>query len=124
MYRLIAIGTVLMAIVAAVAYVLMGMGVLQAGNLTDEAMPSFFYIIPAAYVMMGLGVFLRWRWIKVVDAVLVFFTIAVFYARYADQPDVMWSAPGLITKIAQVLMLAGLIYMLVKSKPIKAPEAK
>jgi hypothetical protein len=38
---------------------------------------------------------------------------------YADQPDVMWSAPGLMTKIAQVLMLAGLIYLIIKQKPIK-----
>lgn len=38
---------------------------------------------------------------------------------YADQPDVMFSAPGLITKIAQIFLEAGLIYLIVKSKPVK-----
>jgi len=124
MYRLAAWGTFIMALIAAIAYILMGMGVLKAGNLTDDAMPSFFYIIPTAYIIMGVCLFLRWRWVRIAEAVIVFFTIAVFYARYFDQPDVMWSAPGLITKLAQILMLAGLIYLLVKGKPVKATESK
>lgn len=119
MYRLVVWGTFMMALVAALGYVLLGMGVLQAGNLTDDAMPSFFYIIPAAYLLMGVFLFLRWRWIRILEAILVFMTIAVFYAKYISQPDVMWSAPGLITKIAQVLMLAGLIYLLRKTRPMK-----
>ena len=116
MYRLAVWGSLTMALVSAVVYVLMGIGVMHSGNLTGDSMPSFFFIIPLAYLLMGILLLSRWRWIRVVDAILVLFTIIVFYARYADQPDVMWSAPGLITKIAQVLMLAGLIYLLVKTR--------
>jgi hypothetical protein len=101
-----------MAMVAALTYVLLGAGVLTAGNLGADAMPSFYYIIPAAYAIMGILVLSRWRWIKILSAVVIVLTIGVFYAKYASQPDVMWSAPGLITKIAQVIMLAGLIYLI------------
>jgi len=116
-----------MAMIAALAYVLMGIGVLKPGNLSDGSMPPFYYIIPAFYVAMGVVVFLRKRWLWIADVVIVAFTIAVFYAMYPDQPDVMWSAPGLITKVAQVLMLAGLIYLLATyksggSKNLSGPE--
>jgi hypothetical protein len=73
---------------------------------------------------MGVLVFSRWRRIRITEAVIVAFTIVVFYAKYISQPDVMWSAPGLITKIAQVLMLAGLIYLIKETKPVaKDPVA-
>ncbi len=123
MYKLVVWGTLAMALVAALAYVLMGMGIIHPGNLADGSMPSFFYVIPAAYVIMGVLVLSRWRWVRITEAVVVIFTIGVFYAKYFNQPDVMWSAPGLITKIAQVLMLTGLIYLLVKSKPVKSTAA-
>lgn len=115
----------ILAIAAAAAYVLLGVGVLKAGDLTDEAMPPFYYIIPAFYLAMGIVIFLKKRWLLIADAGIAAFTIAVFYAMYPNQPDVMWSAPGLITKIAQVLMLAGLIYLIIayKSKSNEASTA-
>lgn len=119
MYKSIVWGTVIMAAVAAIAYILMGMGVLTPGNLGGDDMPIFFYIIPLAYLLMGVLVLSRWRRVRIVEAIIVLFTIVVFYAKYADQPDVMWSAPGLITKLAQILMLAGLIYLILKTKPVK-----
>jgi len=124
MYKLIAWGTFVMALLAALAYILMGMGVIHPGNLDDGSRPSFFYLIPAGYILMGVLVFFKWRWIRFASAALVALTIIVFYTKYAGQPDVMWSAPGLITKISQVLMLAGLIYLIVKSRPVKNPDVK
>jgi hypothetical protein len=124
MYRLVVWGCIALAFIAAIAYVLMGVGVIHPGNLDDGSMPSFFYIIPAAYVVMGVLILSRWRWIRIVSAVVVAFTIVVFYARYAAQPDVIWSAPGLITKIAQIFMLAGLIYLLAKTRPGKNTNVK
>jgi hypothetical protein len=117
MSRMVFFLVLAMAIVAALTYVLLGAGVLTAGSLGADAMPSFYYIIPAAYVIMGIFVLSRWRWIKILSAVVVVFTIGVFYTKYASQPDVMWSAPGLITKIAQIIMLAGLIYLIANPAP-------
>jgi hypothetical protein len=120
MYRLVVWGCIAMALIAAIGYILMGVGVIHPGNLSGDNMPSFFYIIPLAYIVMGVLILSRWRWIRIASAVVVALTILVFYTRYAGQPDVMWSAPGLITKIAQIIMLGGLIYLIVKSKPGKS----
>ena len=113
-----------MAMIAALAYVLMGVGVLKAGELTDENMPVAYYVIPATYIVMGAVIFFRKRWILIVEVLITAFTIVGFYMMYPDQPDVMWSAPGLITKIAQVLLLAGLIYLTIKIKPARKDAAK
>jgi hypothetical protein len=124
MYRRVVWGSIAMSFIAAITYVLMGVGIIHAGNLGTDDIPAFYYIIPAAYVVMAVLILSRWRWIRIASAVLVAFTILVFYARYAGQPDIMWSAPGLITKIAQVFMLSGLIYLLVKTRPEKNANVK
>ncbi len=119
MYKLAVWGSAIMALIAAVAYILMGVGVLTPGSLGGDDMPVFYYIIPVAYLVMGVLVFSRFRRVRIAEAIIVAFTIVVFYAKYINQPDVMWSAPGLITKIAQVIMLAGLIYLIKKTKQVK-----
>jgi hypothetical protein len=119
MYRRVLWACIAMALVAAIGYILMGVGVIHPGNLSGDNMPSFFYIIPLVYIVMGVLILSRWRWIRIASAVVVALTILVFYTRYADQPDVMWSAPGLITKIAQIFMLVGLIYLILKTRPGK-----
>jgi hypothetical protein len=110
-------GTLAMALVAALAYILMGAGVLTPGNLDTGSGGGIAYLIGAAYFAMAACVVLKWRAVRIVEAFIVLFTIVVFYGKYAGQPDVMWSAPGLITKIAQVLMLAGLLYLIFKPAP-------
>ncbi len=125
MKKTVMVGCLVMALIAALAYVLMGVGILEPGDLneTDDAMPVFYYIIPVAYVVMGVVVFFNKRWLLITDAVIVAFTIVVFYTMYPDQPDVLWSAPGLITKIAQALMLAGLVYLIARFKSPVAQTA-
>ena len=106
-----------LAVVAVIAYILMGIGVIQPGNLdTEEGMPSFYYIIPAGYLVIGILCLLKRRGLWIILAVINAFTILVFYAMYAAQPDVMLSAPGLITKIAQILLEICLIYLIVTFK--------
>jgi hypothetical protein len=124
MYRLVAWGCIAMAVVAALAYILMGLGVLVPGNLDTSEGGSMPYFIGVVYLIMGVLIISKWRWIKIASAAIVLVTIIGFYAMYTDQPDVMWSAPGLITKIAQVLMLAGLIYLIVKSRTPKNADVK
>jgi hypothetical protein len=117
MTRTIIWGTLAMALVAALAYILMGAGVLTPGNLDTGSGGGIAYLIGAAYIAMAVCVILKWRMVRVIEAIFVLVTIVIFYTRYASQPDVMWSAPGLITKIAQVLMLAGLLYLIFKPAP-------
>jgi hypothetical protein len=112
--KTVAITCVILALIAALAYVLMGIGILTPGDLVadEETMPAFYYIMPVAYVIMGFLVLLKKRWLWIALAAVNAFTILVFYAMYADQPDVMLSAPGLITKIAQIIMEIGLIFLI------------
>ena len=127
MIKKVMLGCTAMAIISAIAYTLMGVGLLQAGGLTGgETMPAFYYVIPGGYVVGGLLVLLRKRWLLLTGATVNAFTILVFYTAYAARPDVMLSAPGLITKIAQVLLEIGLIYLIATYRssfrvPEKAP---
>jgi hypothetical protein len=116
----------ILALAAALGYFLMGAGVIQAGDpqLVDASSGSdapwgFDWITGGFYVVAGLALLLKKRWVIIALAVINIIPIAVFYFMWAGRPDVMWSAPGLITKIAQVLLEMGLIYLLVKSKKAK-----
>jgi len=42
--------------------------------------------------------------------------ICVFFLAYHRKPEMMVSAPGLATKITQVLLEAGLIYLVVAGR--------
>jgi hypothetical protein len=113
MVKKVMIACLILAVISAVVYVLMGVGLLKAGDLTGESMPAFYYIIPGGYLIGGLLVLLNKRWLLLTGAIINAFTIVMFYTMYATQPDVMLSAPGLMTKIAQVLLEIGLIYLIV-----------
>ena len=103
-----------LALISALIYVLLGIGIMHAGDLTsDDGIPAFFYIIPGGYVIGGLLVLLKKRWLWITGAVINALPIVIFYAAYAARPDVLLSTPGLITKIAQVLLEIGLIYLIV-----------
>jgi hypothetical protein len=111
------------ALVAALGYFLMGAGVIRAGDpaLVDAASSTdapwgFDWIAGGFYVIAGLALLLRKRWVFIALSIINLIPIVVFYFMWAGRPDILWSAPGLITKIAQVLLEAGLVFLLVKSR--------
>ena len=104
-----------LAMIAALGYFLMGINAIHAADLTQEdAPPGFVWIACAFYVISGLLLLQKKRWMLIALSIINVFPIAVFYLMWADRTDVMSSAPGLITKIAQILLEAGLIYLIVK----------
>ena len=106
-----------LALVAASGYLLMGIGVIHAADLTlDDAPPGFTWIAGVFYVIAGLLMFLKKRWIYTAFSVINVFVIAVFVFMWAGRTDVLFSLPGLMTKIPQILLEIGLIYLLLKSK--------
>jgi hypothetical protein len=121
MSRYVMTACLILALIAAVAYILIGIGVFQVGDLItdDGSIPVGYYIIPAGYIIGGTLIFLRKRWLWITGAILNGFAIAVFYTSYASLPDVLWSAAGLITKIAQIILEIGLIYLLVTAYQTK-----
>jgi len=111
------LGLLTLALLAALVYFLMGAGVLQPGDLqTDEAPPGIAYFASACYVIGGLLILARKRWLWVVGAVVNALVIVGFIAAYAARPEVLFSIPGLVTKAAQILLEIGLIYLIVTYK--------
>lgn len=110
-----------LALTVAIIYILIGVGVLQAGDLITDvrSIPVGYYIIPAGYIIGGILIFLRERWLLITGALINGFAILVFYTAYADLPDVLWSAASLITKIAQIILEIGLIYLIVTAYKTK-----
>lgn len=114
MKKLVMFACLAMALISALVYVLMANGMMHAGDIMyEEPAPAYLYIIPAGYAIGGLLALLEKRWLWIAGAIINAFTIVVFYSAYARQPDIMLSAPGLITKIAQVLLEIGLIYLII-----------
>jgi len=106
-----------LALISALIYVLLILGIMKVGDMIpDEGAPAYFYIIPAGYAIGGLLILLKKRWLWITGAALNSIPIVVFYIAYAERPDIMLSAPGLISKIAQVLLEIGLIYLIVMPK--------
>jgi hypothetical protein len=111
-----------LAFVAAIVYILMARGIMHAGDLSpgDEGLPPYFYIVPGGYILGGLLILVKKRWLWITGAVINGFGIAMFYGAYYAKPEIMLSAPGLITKIAQIAMEIGLIYLIATYKRQKA----
>ena len=107
-----------LAFISALIYVLMARGIMHAGDLSpgDEGLPPYFYIVPGGYVLGGILILVKKRWLWITGAVINGFGVAMFYGAYYAKPGIMLSAPGLITKIAQILMEIGLIYLIVTYK--------
>jgi hypothetical protein len=108
-----------LAMITAVTYILLLTGVLEVSLKANEGPPAVFYLIPVAYLVGGTVIFLKKRTLWITGAILNAVPILGFYAGYIylGKWDVIISAPGLITKIAQILLEAGLLYLIIKSKP-------
>jgi len=114
-----------LALLAALVYFLMGAGVLQPGDLqADDAPAGIAYFIGACYVIGGLLILARKRWLWVIGAVINALVIVGFFAAYAGRPSVLFSIPGLATKSAQILLEIGLIYLIVTHKQGKREAEK
>ena len=106
-----------LALIAAIGYFLMGAGVIHAADLTlKDAPPAFAWIAGVFYLAAGTVLFLNKRWVPVALVIINVFPVLIFYVMWRSRWDVMFSAPGLITKIAQILLEIGLIFVLVNKK--------
>jgi len=118
-------GLLTLALLAALVYFLMGAGVLQPGDLqADDAPAGIAYFASACYVVGGLLILARKRWLWVIGAVINALVIVGFFAAYAARPSVLFSVPGLATKSAQILLEIGLIYLIVTHKQRKREAGK
>ena len=116
------IACAVLALVAAVVYVLVGVNVIAMPELgTEKAPVAIFYIAAGCYSVGGLLVLWRRRWLWTVGLVANTWVISVFFLAYHQKPEMMVSAPGLATKIAQVLLEAGLVYLVAAGRSRTQP---
>jgi hypothetical protein len=103
-----------LALTAALSYVLVGLNVLSVGDLqTTEAPAAITYVCAGSYLLGGLLILLRRRWLWIVGAGINALVMLVFFTAYISRPAVMFSPGGVVTKAAQLLLEAGLLYIII-----------
>ena len=103
-----------MALVAALCYVLIGLEVLSVGDLAASERPAgIIFAAAGGYVLGGLLILLRRRWLWVVGAVINAIVILIFLTSYLDRPAVLFSAGGLVSKGVQIVLECALLYLIV-----------
>jgi hypothetical protein len=105
-----------LAVLTAVVYFLLQIDVINVpADSAGEGPKWFGFIMAGCYIVGGLLVLLKKRWVWTVGLVINTLIIVAFFIMYFQKPDIMLSLPGLGTKIAQALLEAGLIYLIVTS---------
>lgn len=102
-----------LAIFTALAYVLIAFNILGVGDLQmDEKPATIIYVAAGCYLLGGLLIFLRNRWLLLFGAFINAMVILFFFKLYQGRPAVMFSPGGLVSKIAQILLEVALIYII------------
>jgi hypothetical protein len=109
----ILIACLVLSLVAAAVYFLMGADVISVDSLnTADAPPGIVFVAGGCYVLGGLLILARKRWLWITGLVMNTLVMVIFFMMYSQKPDVIFSLPGLGTKIAQILLEAGLVYLI------------
>jgi hypothetical protein len=105
---------VALALITALSYILMQFNILGVGDLQMGEKPAgIIYIAAGCYLLGGLLILLRNRWLLLFGAFINAMVILFFFNLYQNRPAVMLSPGGLVSKIAQILLEITLIYVLV-----------
>jgi hypothetical protein len=111
----IIIACLTLALLSGVFYLLMGSGVIKLAALSSEEAPSVIAdIAGGCYIVGGLLILVKKHWLWIVGLVMNTLVIAIFFQAYNQKPDIILSLPGLATKIPQILLEVGLIYLVTK----------
>lgn len=110
--------TISLAFLAAFIYILLAAGVMKIETLTPEEAPAgIIWAAAAGYLLGGVLILRNKRWLWITGAVINAMVMMMFFSAYAERPEVLFSAGGLITKTAQLILEAGLIYLILKNQP-------
>lgn len=92
----------------------MALDVLGVGDLQMDEKPAvIIYVAAGCYLLGGLLILLRNRWLLLFGAGINALVILFFFNLYRDRPAVMFSPGGLVSKIAQILLELVLLYIVV-----------
>jgi hypothetical protein len=102
----------ILALLAAIFYFLTGFNVISVPETDGSGgPPGWAYIGGGCYLLGGLLILLRKRWLWIIGLVANTLVIIAFFTMHHARPEIMTSLPGLGTKIPQVLLEIGLIYL-------------
>jgi hypothetical protein len=82
---------------------------------------AIIYVAAGCYLLGGLLILTRRKWLWVIGILINALVILFFFRMYQSRPEVIFSAGGLATKAAQLLLEVTLIYLLISSW-VKKPE--
>jgi hypothetical protein len=106
--------SVTLSFVSAFAYLLIVWKTLGVGDLQTAADGDVIvYVAAGGYLLGGLLILVRRRWLWIIGAVINALVILFFFRLYQDRPAVIFSPGGIVTKAAQLLLEATLIYLIV-----------
>ena len=121
--------SVALAAIAVASYVLIGQHVLAVGDLQTAEQPgTIIYVAAGSYLLGGLLILLRRRWLWMIGAAINALVMLFFVTAYLDRPAVLFSPGGLVSKAAQLLLEVGLIYLIItdcrrtRQRPEKGAE--
>lgn len=104
---------VALAFLTVLSYLLMQFNILGVGDLqVDEKPAGIIYVAAGCYVLGGLLILLRNRWLLLFGAFINALVVLFFFSMYQNRPAVMFSSGGLVSKIAQILLEVALIYVI------------
>lgn len=103
-----------LALFTALTYILIAFNVLGVGDpQVARDGGSIIYVAAGCYLLGGLLILLRNRWLLIFGAFINFMVILFFFSMYQTRPEVMLSPGGLISKLAQILLEIVLLLVLV-----------
>jgi hypothetical protein len=101
-----------LAIFTAFAYVLIAFNILGVGDLhMDEKPATIIYVAAGCYVLGGLLILLRNRWLLIFGIGINALVILFFFNLYKERSAVMFSPGGVVSKIAQILLEVAFLYI-------------
>jgi len=110
----IMVAVVALALIASLSYVLMALNLLSVGDLRMDEKPAvIIYIAAGCYLLGGLLILTRNRWLLLFGAFINAMVILFFFNMYQNRPAVILSPGGLVSKVAQILLEVALVYFIV-----------
>jgi len=109
-----------LAMATAIAYVLIFTHVLSIGNYDWANAPAGIgYAALGGYLLGGLLILVRQRWLWVIGLLINSLVIFAFFSMHQAEPELILSAGGLVSKILQILLELVLIYIIFAYKKKK-----
>ncbi|KPV54465.1 hypothetical protein SE17_03620 [Kouleothrix aurantiaca] len=109
--------SVVLALLVAEAYTLIGLNILGVGDLPSAERPAaVVYAAAGCYLLGGLLILLRRRWLWVAGLLINTLVMWIFFRAYAARPAVLFSSGGLITKAAQIMLELSLIALIIADR--------